>query len=204
VANDPEQDGSDASETGGQHNSGVYRPPKLAPVPYSETKRDKSHRVNAPSALAALKYIDSSAPYVEKSTGLGVSSSLASSRARELERMTQFEEENMTRLVMNKKEATRRRRDEEDIALGGTGGGSSRGRGRSGLDDEFRDILHSTGRARKLDGDGYEELRQRSKRKTMFDRSAVRQTPLDEAETPRKKGRFEMAMKKSHKRLRAR
>ncbi|KAF8451000.1 hypothetical protein L210DRAFT_3521987 [Boletus edulis BED1] len=44
-------------------------------------------------------------------------SALTSGRAREIQRMTEFEEDNFTRLIMKKKEAQRRRRDEEDLAL---------------------------------------------------------------------------------------
>ncbi|KAF8444688.1 hypothetical protein L210DRAFT_3530569 [Boletus edulis BED1] len=81
---------------------------------------------------------------------------LASGRAREIQRMTEFEEDNFTRLIMKKKEAQRRRRDEEDLALGGTGSSHGRRRGR-GLEDEFEDVLRSVGRTKaSAIGNGYD------------------------------------------------
>lgn len=120
--------------------------------------------------------------------------------------MTEFEEENMTRLVMKKKDAKRRKQDEEDIALGGAGGGSRRGRSRGGLEDEFRDVLSSVGKSRSARmGDGYEELRQRGKRQNMLERSRVRDMDADDgSNVPRKKARFEDDMKKFKKRSKGR
>ncbi len=178
----------------------IYRPPKLAPVPYTEGSKGKQRSALAPSTLRSLQYTDSSAPYSEKSTGLGISSSLASSRARELQRITEFEEDNMTRLIMNRKESRRRKRDEADIALGGVGA-SGRGRSRGGLQDEFRDILQSVGKTgRSASGDGYEDLRQRAKRKSMLERSRSTDLPVSNEEAPRKRARFENAVKKVKKR----
>lgn len=88
--------------------------------------------------------------------------------------MTEFEEENFTRLMMNKKEAQRRRQDEADLALGGTGSSHRRRRGR-GLEDEFEDVLRSVGRTRAGGiGDGYEELRQKGKKADALSRSRTR------------------------------
>ena len=99
---------------------------------------------------------------------------LASDRAREIQRMTEFEEDNFTRLMMKKKDAHRRRRDEADLALGGTGSSHGRRRGR-GLEDEFEDVLRSVGRARMgAMGDGYEELRQKGKKADALSRSRTR------------------------------
>ena len=99
---------------------------------------------------------------------------LASDRAREIQRMTEFEEENFTRLMMKKKDARRRQRDEEDLALGGTGSSHGRRRGR-GLEDEFEDVLRSVGRTRVgAIGDGYEELRQKGKKADALSRSRAR------------------------------
>lgn len=197
------------SEKDEEEPTGVYKPPRLAPVPYTESsKKDKSHRAPIPTALSSLAHMDTSAPYQEKTTGLSVSTSLASSRARELQRMTEFEEENMTRLVMNKKESRRRTRDEADIALGGTGIGV-RGRQRGGLEDEFRDILSSVGKKRNEGrGDGYEELRARGKRKEMFERAKGRSADVgDDTESgigaPRKRARFEKEVKKMKKKGRS-
>lgn len=127
--------------------------------------------------------------------------------------MTEFEEENMTRLVMRKKEAKKRQRDEEDIALGGTGANlasGARGRGRRGvgLEDEFVDVLRSVGSGEgRRKRDGYEELRERSRKKDALERAKARMRDggVDERERgPRaKKGRFEkdqLAMKRIAKR----
>jgi len=187
--------------------SGVYKPPRVAPVPYIESRgKEKTRKGPVPVALSSLQHIDSSAPYTEKTSGLGVSSNTASSRARELQRITEFEEENMMRLVMNKKESRRRKRDEEDIALGGTGIGV-RGRQRGGLEDEFRDVLQSVGKSRSApSGDGYDDLRKQGKRKGMFERAKGRSTEsLDEAgDNPRKKARFEKEVRRSKKKLQSR
>ncbi|PCH38437.1 hypothetical protein WOLCODRAFT_136278 [Wolfiporia cocos MD-104 SS10] len=160
-----------------QQRDGIYRPPKLAPVPYTEPRKDKDKTRSAPlpTALAHLAHLDPSKPYMESTSGLGATPTLMSGRARELQRMTEFEEENMMRLVMKKRDVRQRERDEADIALGGTGASAGRrGRG-NGLADEFGDILRSVGRSRGgAIGDGYEELRQRSKRGSALARSRAR------------------------------
>lgn len=123
--------------------------------------------------------------------------SLTSDRAREIQRVKDFEEENFTRLIMKKKDARRRRKDEEDLALGGTGAGKGRKRGR-GLEDEFADVLHSIGRTKVgALGDGYEELRQRSKKADALSRSRTKQREDfggtgDDGPRVKKKTRFEM------------
>lgn len=112
--------------------------------------------------------------------------------------MTEFEEENMTRLVMNKKEGRRRQRDEEDMAFGGA---SARRGGGAALRDEFRDVLGAIDRKRSAPGggDGYEELRQKGKKANAFERSRIRKVDQVDAarEGPRvrKKSRFEAAVK---------
>lgn len=177
---------------------GIYRPPRIEPVPYTEDSgRSKKERRRAiPTALAQLSHLD---PHVDSTSGLGGAPKLQSARARELQRIQDYEEENFTRIVMKKKDEKRRRRDEEDIAMGGTGAGSmtgSRGRGRRGigLEDEFADVLKSINRSKYSGlGDGYEELRQRGKKKDALTRSRTRS--LGDAEGSdgpiRKKGRFE-------------
>ncbi|CUA75010.1 putative protein C18B11,06 [Schizosaccharomyces pombe 972h-] [Rhizoctonia solani] len=187
--------GSDSDQGG----DGIYRPPKLAPVPYIEGRPKKSKERNYKAqSLSSLLTLDPSRPHSESASGLGSgSASLSSARARELKRMTEFEEENMTRLVMNKKEERRRMRDEEDMALGGAG---ARRGGGAALHDEFRDVLGAIGRKRSASGgDGYEELRQKGKKASAFERSRVRKVDqVDEArEGPRvrKKSRFESAIK---------
>ncbi|KAI0654787.1 hypothetical protein C8Q70DRAFT_1025330 [Cubamyces menziesii] len=204
-------------EDGGAHGEdrdGVYRPPKLAPMPYTEPRKskDKSRRAPVPSALANLAHLDPTKPYMESTSGLGSTPALSSARARELQRMTEFEEENFTRLVMKKKEARRRALDEADIALGGSGMVSGR-RGRVpgvGLEDEFGDILKSVGRSRTgVVGDGYEELRQRGKKESVLARSRARSRDDafedlgEDGPRQRKRSRFEKEVKAAKKRASA-
>ncbi|KZT01065.1 uncharacterized protein LAESUDRAFT_664706 [Laetiporus sulphureus 93-53] len=178
---------------------GIYRPPKLAPMPYTEPRRnkDKSRRVPVPTALSTLARLDPTKPFVESTSGLGSTPGIVSGRARELQRITEFEEENMTRLIMKKRDAKRRKQDEADIALGGTAAASGRrGRG-GGFEDEFGDILRSVGRSRGgVVGDGYEELRQRGKKESVLARSRARgaedafEDLGDDGPKPRKRSRF--------------
>ena len=207
-ASDSEEPGSEEEQT----RTGIYRPPKLAPMPYNEDSSKRKDRTRkpppAPSALSQLSYLN---PHVESSSGLGNIPTLQSTRAKELARMTEFEEENFTRLVMKKSEAKRRKRDEEAIALGGTGADlapGARGRGRRGygLEDEFADVLKSVGRRKESAvGDGYEELRQRGKKADLLSRARARnQNDVEDDSGPkRKKGKFEKdqaALKKVLKR----
>ncbi|KAF9521072.1 hypothetical protein BS47DRAFT_1335153 [Hydnum rufescens UP504] len=189
----------EANDSGSR--DGIYRPPKLAPVPYSETAPSKSKKraPPVPTALASLTHLDPSAPHAESTSGLGGGSAATKSvvKAR-LDRMVQFEEDNMTRLLLNKKDAKRRLRDESDIALGGMGGGLSRG---GGFEDEFDDVLRAVNRTKSTrTGDGYEELRQRSKKMDVLSRSRTRKEPEDEG----KRGRFEKEVRNSKRKARGR
>ena len=184
----------------------IYRPPKLAPMPYVEptSKEGRARRPPpAPHALASLAYLDPSRPFVESATGLGIVPSMQSTRARELQRMEEFEEENMTRLVLKKKDERRRKKDEEDIALGGAGGTTGKRKG-GGLEDEFADILRNGRRGRALAGDGYEELRTKGRNEGALARSRVRLREdtgdLFEGQRQKKKGRFEKDVKAAKKR----
>jgi U3 small nucleolar ribonucleoprotein protein LCP5 len=194
-----------------QPEDGIYRPPQLAPMPYNETsgREKKERRKPVPAALASLAHLDPTRPYAEGTSGLGAAPAanmeLATGRMRELKRMTEFEEENFTRLVMKKKDARQRRRDEEDMALGGVPSVARSGRRRGGLEDEFGDILRSVGRTtRGAVGDGYEELRQRGRKEGVLERSRKRGGDDDaEVEGPkvRKKGRFDREAKAMKKRI---
>ncbi|KAG8703685.1 hypothetical protein FRC08_002695 [Ceratobasidium sp. 394] len=195
AANADGQDTDPDSDAG----DGIYRPPKLAPVPYTDKPSKKDRTQSQPKSLSSLLTLDPSRPHLESASGLGNgTASLSSARARELQRMTEFEEENMTRLVMSKKEGKRRKRDEEDMAFGGSG---ARRGGGAALRDEFKDVLGAIDRKRSGPGgsDGYEELRQRGKKANAFERSRVRKVDqVDEGrEGPRvrKKSRFEAAIK---------
>jgi U3 small nucleolar ribonucleoprotein protein LCP5 len=175
-------------------------------MPYAPAHSKRSSRTRAapppPSALATLLHTDPSLPHHESSTGLGAApDALASSRAaRAVRRYTEFEEDNFTRLVMKKRDVRRRAREEEALALGGSVlGGGARTRGAAGvLEGEFADVLRDVGRvavAKGGAGDGYEELRRRSKKGDVLERSRVRareETFADDGRPP-KKGRFEKA-----------
>jgi U3 small nucleolar ribonucleoprotein protein LCP5 len=192
--------------TGGESQDEIYRPPKLAPMPYIEptTKEARARRPPpALHALASLAHLDPELPFLESVTGLGIVPSLQSSRARELQRMDEFEEDNMTRLVLKKKDERRRRKDEEDIALGGAGGIVGKRRG-GGLEDEFADVLREDHRGKAPAGDGYEELRAKGRKKGALARSRVRGLDdgedMIEGQKQRKKGRFERDVRVAKKR----
>lgn len=181
-----------------QAADGVYRPPKVAPMPYTEPKSKKDRRTHVPAALHTLMHFDPSKPHIETTSGLGNMAALTSKRTRELQEMAEWEETNMTRLVMKKKDARRRAQDEADIALGGIGAGGRRG---GGLADEFDDVLRSVSRDR-ITGDGYEELRRRGKKMDVLSRAKTRKRDdfsADEVDAPRqrKRSRFEKAIKAS-------
>lgn len=190
---------NNAYDDSSRPTDGVYRPPKLAPVPYSESALSKKKGRAAPVAktLASLAVLDPELPYSESTSGLGggdaVTKASSAVRAR-LDNVTRFEEENMTRLLMNKKEASKRRKDEGDIALGGMGGSSTRG---GGLEEEFADVLKAVNRRKESRiGDGYEDLRQRGKKSDAFERSRSRKHGADDDETSsggrdKKRGRFD-------------
>ncbi|GJJ12244.1 hypothetical protein Clacol_006485 [Clathrus columnatus] len=175
---------------------GVYQPPKLAPVPYTGGGSSKSKKwLPLPAGLAALHDHDGDGtnPHAESTSGLGSMPTFTSSRARELARIREYEEENMTRLIMTKKEARRRARDEEDIALGGAG--VPKGRRRGGLADEFNDIFRSIDQRPAKDADAYEVLRDKARKKDAFTRSRTREADDDSDRRPKKKGKFQVAVK---------
>ena len=190
----------------------IYRPPRMAPVPYAEKSKSQArhNRPPVPSALSSLT-VDPSRPFVESSSGLGGIPALASGRAQYLKRLNDFEEENFTRVVMKKSDAKRRARDEEDLALGGDLGSGSTLRSRAragGLEDEFNGVLRSVSRqvaGGRSQGDGYEELRQKGRKMDVLERSRNRSKKRDildagdeDENLPRKKqrSRFELETKK--------
>jgi len=188
----------------------IYHPPKVAPMPYNEPNAKERRKARVPAAPSSLAYQSGNDPHLESTSGLGGGGNrgLASTsvRARELARMNEYEESNMTRLVLSKKEAKRRRLDEENIALGGSGLGSHSGRGRArgaGLADEFGDLLRSR-EPRVGMADEYEDLRARSKKMDAFERSKARRLPDAEEEgveaRPRKRTKFHQEVKKSKRR----
>ncbi|KAF5379890.1 hypothetical protein D9757_007192 [Collybiopsis confluens] len=220
-ANDEDEDDEAESTYRGNDESnadGIYRPPRVAPMPYVPQTSDKSkrqqQRAPIPTSLTSILHSDASMPHIESTSGLGNTPSLnhTSSRAKYLKHLSEFEEDQFGRVMLGKKEARRRARDEEALALGaGLGGlgqeGKGGGRRRSaaaGWDDEFGDVLRDIGRGtgRGLGGDGYDELRQKGKRSGVLERS--RQDKKRRAETlvsdadalqARKKSRFETERK---------
>ncbi|KAG6814298.1 hypothetical protein H0H92_013423 [Tricholoma furcatifolium] len=224
--NENEYSPADHPSQGGRNSldaDAIYRPPRVAPVPYTEKKSKsqlRKERPPIPSALASLS-TDATRPHIESTSGLGGTPSLASGRAAYLKRLNEFEEENFSRVVMKKSDARRRARDEEDLALGGSlAGGSGKHRRRAGgLEDEFGDVLRSVERVSDrgfggsgvVKGDGYEELRRRSKKADVLQRSRQdsrkRGIDGDDEVTPdrtRKRSRFELDAKNAKKRLKAR
>ncbi|KAK0458557.1 uncharacterized protein EV420DRAFT_1543100 [Desarmillaria tabescens] len=211
ATNEGEEEGNDGPTAS---SDGIYRPPRLAPTPYIPTSKDKNKkRAPIPTTLSALRDADPTLPYTESTSGLGSTPSLnnQSSRARYLKRLTEFEEEQFGRVMLSKKEARRRRRDEEALAMGGgLSGVGEEGKGRvrrggRGFDDEFADVLRDVDRGNGRGGDGYDELRQRSKRGSVLERSrdARRESLPIEDDAPmkkRKRSRFEMERKAVKKR----
>ncbi|KAF9532291.1 hypothetical protein CPB83DRAFT_867622 [Crepidotus variabilis] len=191
----------------------IYRPPRLAPMPYVEKSKNQSRkdRPPVPSALANLA-ADPHRPYEETTSGLGGTAALASGRAKYLKRVQDYEEDNFTRLIMKKSDAKRRARDEADLALGADlgGGGPSRRSRAGGLEDEFNDVLRSVNRVSggRSQGDGYEELRKRGKKASVIERSKQKrdhaETEMDvEEPAPRmkKRTRFELDTKTAKKKI---
>jgi len=206
LIDEEDADEDEYADDADKDQDGIYRPPKLAPMPYVEPTSKRSDRKPVPKALSSLIYSqDPSRPFVESSSGLGA---LQSDRRRELDRMREYEEENFTRLVMKKKDAKKRARDEANVALGGGAQGNSRRRGR-GLEDEFADVLTAVGRTRTgVLGDGYEELRQRGRKTDVLSRARTRPREEiggaeDDGPIARKKTRFEKQRVALSKRARA-
>ncbi|KAF8628406.1 hypothetical protein AX15_003929 [Amanita polypyramis BW_CC] len=214
---DEQSDVSDGAVGGGTTDAqnGVYRPPRLAPVPYVESaKGRRKARAPIPSALSALPN-DPARPHVESTSGLGSGGATTSGRAAYLKKLQEYEEENFSRLIMKKADAKRRARDEADLALGG--GLDTPGRRRRAqagtLEDAFGDVLRSIDRrgGRTEEGivrDGYEELRKKG-RGGALERSrgldVVRKrsaSPDGETSGARhKRTRFELEAKIAKKRL---
>jgi U3 small nucleolar ribonucleoprotein protein LCP5 len=153
-----EQDGGADNDEGG-----VYRPPRVAAMPYNEPTKGSSRKERrAPALLSEFAAGLDGAPGVQTTSGLSTrpvlmgahTNSTSAKRAEELKRIADFEEDNMTRLVTTKREMKRRREDEEALALGFGVGGSGRGRGRrqNGLEAELEGVLGERGSKGLWDG----------------------------------------------------
>lgn len=210
----------DPDEDKNANSDAIYRPPHLAPVPYVEkSSKGRPERLPVPSALALLQE-DPSRPHVETTSGLGGMPSLHSGRAKYLKRVTEYEEENFTRLMMKKTDAKRRARDEADLALGADLADTNPGRRRQragGLEDEFGDIFRSVHRGNNQlgQGDGYDELRKKGKKQNILLRSRDQEAPgrkrdtvpesdgedADGGKRMRKRTRFDMEAKSAKRKL---
>lgn len=178
-----DEEASDAEQT--QQKDGIYRPPRLAPVPYidaqAQGKKGKQRRA-APTHSAFLtdmaSTLNGNTPYAEGTSGLAVAPSMNSRRAKKMNEMQDYEEDMMHRISMSKKESKKRREDEAEVALGGGGTldtGNKRGvRGRGGFGVEFDELLNNierggnkrSGNLGRTGGTEYEALRQmRNERK---------------------------------------
>ncbi|KAJ7243400.1 hypothetical protein B0H12DRAFT_1023091 [Mycena haematopus] len=199
---------------GGAVDDGIYRPPRLAPVPYTAVPSKGGKKLRAPPVPSALRALhDPSLPHAESTSGLGGTPALESARAKHLRRLTEFEEENFGRVVLGKGAGKRRARDEEDMALGAELGGGHRGGGknrrRGGLEDEFGDVLRSVDRGlvRGGVGDGYDTLRKEGRKKNVLERAKANirlrdnEPDGEEGARIRKKSRFEQDTKSAKRRL---
>lgn len=204
-----ERQAGEASQSGG-----VYRPPRVAPMPYVEgsSRSKKSKGRDAPTSgfltdLARDLTTSANTPYAEGVSGLSTAPNANSKRARKLAEIKEYEEGNLTRLSMSKKESKQRRADEEEVALGGGGSLDARGRGgRGGFGVEVDELLASIdrkggdgsqrGRRSKQPGAEYDELR-----KYRAERQAV---PAESVQAGGKrksgKGQFEAALQREAKR----
>ncbi|KAI3623185.1 hypothetical protein GLX27_003917 [Malassezia furfur] len=152
-----------------EEEGATYKPPKVAPVLYdpdARPSRNARNRERQPSRNAAL-LADLTAgmstnPYETSTAGVGGGAvgTAGSSRARALQRMQEFEEDNYKRLSMSKKDAKRRRRDEQDVALGGLGLSAHKDRIGGGIEEEFGDLLRGSERdaRRRERGEGAYDL----------------------------------------------
>ncbi|KAI5478994.1 myosin heavy chain [Pseudohyphozyma bogoriensis] len=137
----------------GEAAGGIYRPPRIAAMPYTEgpSKKDKKKKPLPSHMLSDLSHtISSSTPYGESTSGLSVTvdPSLSSGTARHLKQVEQYELDNFTRLRMSKKDSKKRRSEEEEVAFGGLGAGKGGKRRLGGFGAEFDDLLHDMGSER--------------------------------------------------------
>lgn len=126
---------------------GIYRPPRLAAMPFVEVNntRGKKAKKTLPShMLSDLSHtLSGSTPYAEATSGLStaIDASLQSGTARHLREVDRYETDNFTRLKMSKKDAKRRRAEEEEVAFGGLGAGKGGKRRLGGFGAELDDLL---------------------------------------------------------------
>lgn len=216
-------------ETGPNTRDGIYRAPKMAAVPYVESRckpdfarrRSRADMVSiasrqnnrrAPALLNEFAQSLTSAPLLESTSGLAVrpvvtsggdpihTNSASAKRMAELQRMNEFEEENMTRLVQTKRELKRREEDEAALNMGYGVGGPSRSRSRrqGGFEAELEGVLGDRGGKSLWDGVG----KGLGRRDGILERSRKRTSANDEMDvssTKRKRGKFDHAVRSKNR-----
>lgn len=177
-------------------DDGVYRPPRVAAMPYNEPGTQRRER-RAPALLSEFAQTMDGAPAVQTTSGLSTrpvlagahTNSTSAKRAAELKRLADWEEDNMTRLVTTKREAKRRREDEEALALGFGVGGRGRARRQNGLEAELEGVLGERGSKGVWDSAGVQAL---GRREGITGRA--RRAAEDAGPRKAKKSRFEKDM----------
>ncbi|GAA5875261.1 hypothetical protein JCM8547_006882 [Rhodosporidiobolus lusitaniae] len=202
-------DGEDEEERA--ERSGVYRPPRVAAMPYMEApakgKKDKNKRPQPSHLLGDMALgMSSSTPYGESTTGLSVSHdpAMQSGTARHLKRVEQYEMDNFHRIRTNKKEAKKRRAEEEEVAFGGLGAGKGGKRRLGGFGAEFDDLLGDHRGGEKRRAGAYEAMRGMKKQKlssagerNVDGRSASGVTGMGDG-AKRGKSKFDKAVKRAN------
>ncbi|KAJ9095791.1 hypothetical protein QFC20_006586 [Naganishia adeliensis] len=198
-------------ENGGARD-GIYRAPKMAAVPYVESRASRQTNRRAPALLSEFASSLTSAPLLESTSGLAVrpvvtsggdpihTNSTSAKRMAELQRMNEFEEDNMTRLVQTKRELKRREEDEAALNMGYGVGGPSRSRSRrqGGFEAELEGVLGDRGGKSLWDGVG----KGLGRREGILERSRKRTGASDEMDGPsgkRKRGKFEHAIRSKNR-----
>lgn len=192
------------TSAGDDADAGVYRPPRVAAMPYKEPGTQRKER-RAPALLSEFAQSMDGAPAIQTTSGLSTrpvlagahTNSVSAKRAAELKRIAEWEEDNMTRLVTTKREAKRRREDEESLALGFGVGGAGRGRARrqNGLEAELEGVLGERGSKGVWDGVGVKALGEREGITGRAKRAADESGPRKNL----KKSRFEKDVKRKRR-----
>ncbi|BGP29414.1 hypothetical protein JCM10296v2_001153 [Rhodotorula toruloides] len=191
-----------------EERSGVYRPPRLAAMPYVEGPakgKKKKREATMPSHLIndMSLAMTSSTPYAEVTSGLSVSydPSVKSGAKARLDKILDYETSNFRRLGKSKKDERDRRRMEEEVAFGGLGAGKGGKRRLGGFGAEFDDLLgdHRGGEKRKAAA--YEQMLGFKRPKVATrqrDEDGAGTSGLSSAGGKRKKSAFDKAVKRAN------
>ncbi|KAK4050533.1 hypothetical protein OIO90_005000 [Microbotryomycetes sp. JL221] len=201
--------GSDAEDE--QTRGGVYRPPRVSAMPYTEApaKGKKAKRPSTSHLVNDMSVgLSGATPYSETTTGLSVAvdPALMSGTARHLKQIEDYEMANFTRLRKSKKEARKRRAQEEEVAFGGLGSGKEGRRRLGGFGAEFDDLLGEMDRGR--NDKAFDELKQMRKaaKRSRTTETATTDTSSSsgvmDASTSRKRGKFDKAIGRLNKQKR--